>query len=165
MAKFHIPIDPNPQCFVQVGEIATRWSWVENQVSVLIRELLRLKKPEANLAIQNMMARTKLEVLSTLAQYAFTTNPLRDQIVSACCKMEKFSRYRNDVIHGLWVHRSPTDDRLAVVIRRNLKQKIDPKPDRTIVAELASKITSLREIQAEAQRLTDEVKNLKGNFD
>jgi hypothetical protein len=81
-AKFHIPIDPNVQCFAPLGEMIARWGWMENQLTVLIRELLRLKKPESNIAIHNLPTKRKIEVLNTLGLYQPEDDPLQDQIVT-----------------------------------------------------------------------------------
>jgi len=44
MAKYHIPLDLNPACFPELGELVARWCWIENQTGVLIRELVRAKR-------------------------------------------------------------------------------------------------------------------------
>lgn len=156
--KYHIPIDPNPDCFVQIGELATRWGWIENQNTVLIRLLLRMTKPESHMAIANMGIQAKLGVLRSLASYLFDGKPLRDEIKALAKQIQGFDEFRNDVIHGLWVHYPQGTKQLALLRRNSLEQKVDPQPDTDAVTQLATRIGELKKIQAEARRITDVLK-------
>jgi len=165
MAKFHIPIDPNPQCFAAVGELATRWGWIENQTGVLIRELLRIKRPAGHMAIGNMGIQPKTRVLASLAQYSLAKNKLGSEIIVLANRIQKFDKFRNDVIHGLWVHYPPGTTQLALLQRKNLQQQVEPHPDKDIITHLPRKIEELKKIQAEAQRITTALKALHGKFE
>ena len=165
MAKYDIPIDTIPDCFHLIGELATRWGWIENQTGVIIRELLHLKKPEGHMAIGNMGIQPKTRVIASLAQHLFKTNKLGAEISDLADAIQEFDKFRNDVIHGLWVYYPKGTKELALLRRKNLQQQVDPHPDKDAVKQLAPKIAKLREIQNEAQRITRAIKALRGKFE
>lgn len=165
MAKYHIPIDCDPKYFQSIGELVTRWGWIENQASVLVRVLLRLTKPEANMAIHNMAIKTKTRVIVSLAEYLFKTNKQLGQDLCALADdIQDFEAFRNDVIHGLWVYSPQKSTRVALLRRKSLEQRVNPHPDTGIGNEFPKKLEDLREIQNEAQRLTTALKGLRGHF-
>jgi hypothetical protein len=161
MAKFHIPIDPNPECFSSLGEVAARWGWIENQLSVLIRELMRLKKPESNIAIHSLPTQRKIEVLKTLGRYAYPDEPIGTEIVALGNALSSFNDFRNDVVHGLWVDWPTKGGQLALVRRVSLQQKVDPEADRDAPKQFKSRIEKLKELQETAQRITTALKGRK----
>ena len=164
MAKYHIPIDTVPDCFAHIGELATRWGWIENQTGVLIRELLRLTRPEGHMAIGNMGIQPKTRVLAALAEHLFKEKRLATDLVKLADAIQKYDTFRNDVIHGLWVYYPKNTKKLALLRRKNLQQQVDPFPDNGIVTELPSRIENLKKLQNEAQRLTDAIKSLHRKF-
>jgi len=163
--KYYIPIDANPACFPKIGELVVRWGWIENQTTVLIRELLRIKKPVGDMAIGNMGISPKTRVLRSLAQHAFATNSLGKEIAALADDIHEFDKFRNDVVHGLWVHSPKGTDELALLMRKSLQQKVDPHPDKDSLKRLPEQIAMLKSIQHEAQRLTRELKALRGKFE
>jgi hypothetical protein len=165
MNRYNIPIDPKPDCFPMIGELATRWGWIENQTGVIIRELLRIKKPAGHMAIGNMGIQPKTRVITSLAQHLFKVNKLGREIKSLADTIQEFDKFRNDVIHGLWVYYPENTKELALLKTKSLQQKVDPHPDKDAVNQLAPKIAELRQIQNEAQRITDAIKALRGKFE
>jgi len=147
-----------------IGELATRWGWIENQTGVIIRELLRIKKPAGHMAIGNMGIQPKTRVIKSLAEYLFETNPLGKEISNLADRIQKFDTFRNGVIHGLWVYYPVNTQELALLVTKSLQQKIDPQPDKNVLKELPLKISELRELQLEALRITDSIKALRGKF-
>jgi hypothetical protein len=165
MQKYHIPIDCEPTYFESIGELATRWGWIENQASVLIRVMLKLTRPESNMAIHSVGMNQKTRVIANLARHLFKTNKkLGEDLCVLAAEIQEFEKFRNDVIHGLWVHAPQTSKQVALLRRKSLEQRIDPHPDAGIATEFPSKLTKLKEMQYEAQRLTTALKHLKGKF-
>lgn len=165
MTKFHIPIDCEPIYFQSLGELATRWGWIENQASVLIRVMLQLTKPEGNMAIHSMGTNQKTRVIVSLAQHLFKTNKkLGEDLCALADEIQEFEKFRNDVIHGLWVHSPEKSKQVALLRRKSLEQRVDPHPDAGIATEFPKKLAKLKAMQNEAQRLTTELKNLRGKF-
>ncbi len=165
MVKYDIPIDPKPDCFILIGELATRWGWIENQTAVLIRELLRIKKPAGHMTVSIMSIRQKTRALSSLARHIFKNKKLATEIHNLAKAIQKYDEFRNDVIHGLRVYYPKGTTELALLRRDGLQQQIDPQPDKDAVKQLAPKIAKLLEIQNEAQRITHEIKALRGKFE
>lgn len=163
--KYHIPINPNPEHYQLVGELAVRWGWIENQTGVIIRELLRIRRPEGHMAIGNMGIQPKTRVLASLAKHAFRKNAIGKQLEKLADDIQGFDKFRNDVIHGLWVHAPRGTNNLALLRRKNLQQQVEPLPDRDALTQLTPKLSKLREIQNDAQRLTHELKTLRGKFE
>lgn len=160
--RYDIPIEPNPACFSRVGELVVRWGWIENQAGVLIRELLRLKKPEGFMAIVNLSIQAKCKVLISLGQHAVDKrDPTRSKrIVYAAKAMQAFDDFRNDIVHGLWVHAPEGSSNLALLQRKSLEQKVDPIADSGIMARLDAKLVQLRALQTDAQAITKDLKKL-----
>src|SRR5262245_54847637 len=138
---YHIPIDCEPTFFHSLGELATRWGWIENQASVLIRVMLKLTKPESNMAIHNMGTSQKTRVIVNLAQHLFQTNKeLGEELCALAGEIQEFEKFRNDVIHGLWVHAPETSKHVALLRRKSLEQRVNPEPDINIAAEFPRKL-------------------------
>jgi hypothetical protein len=166
VAKYHIPIDCEPTYFLQIGELLTRWGWIENQSSVLIRELLVVSKPESNMAIHNMALAAKTAVIRSLAEHLFKINAkMREDLKALAVDIKDFEDFRNNVVHGLWVYSPPKSKEVALLMRKSLEQRVDPHPDKDIANQFPTKLQKLRAIQNEAQRITDELKALRGKFE
>lgn len=164
MAKFHIPITVEGKYFSQVGELVTRWGWIENQSGVLIRELLRIKKPEGYMAIGNMGIQAKTRVIAALARHHFSGKQMEKDFENLTTAIQKFDDFRNNVVHGLWVYYPKDTTDHALVTRKKLQLEVDPTPDKDILTHLPRKIQQLLDIQNEAQRLTRAIKALRGKF-
>jgi hypothetical protein len=132
---------------------------------VIIRELLCIEKPEGLMAIGNMGIQAKVRVISSLAQYAFKVNELGPEIVALANAIQKFDKFRNDVIHGLWVHFPKGTNQLALLRRTGLQEQVKPRPDKDVITDLPVKILELQKIQNEAQRITVALKALRGKFE
>jgi hypothetical protein len=163
VAKYHIPIDPNPACFAQIGELAARWCWIENQTGVIIREMLRLTKPEGLMVIGHTGIQGKCGALLALAGHTLKGSDIGSEIKSLVKAIQNFDKFRNDVFHGLFVHYPPDTDQLALLRRESVQQKVDPVPDIYAIREFPSKIAELRATQVMAQRITDDLKKLLRN--
>ena len=164
MARYHIPIAVEGRYFAQIGELVTRWGWVENQSGVLIRELLRIKKPEGYMAIGNMGIQAKTRVIVALACHHFAGKQLATDFSKLASDIQKFDDFRNDVVHGLWVYFPKNSTEHALITRKRLQKEIDPTPEKDIIKHFSRKIAELVDIQNEAHRLTRAIKALRGKF-
>src|SRR5438105_4967430 len=57
----------NAEYYVAIGEICARWSWLEFQAGVIVREALRLTKPAGFAITGGMSMRSVSTVLVSLA--------------------------------------------------------------------------------------------------
>src|SRR5215203_5948234 len=99
--RYNIPRDPKPDCFALVGELITRWSWIDNQTTVILREILRLTKPESRMAIAGADAKVKIQIINALADVVQTQGlgtPLREW----CGRLDSLATFRNRIAHSLW---------------------------------------------------------------
>ena len=116
------------------------------------------------MAIMSMGIQVKLRVIANLAQHIFNGNKLGKEIENLVADIQCFDKFRNDVVHGLWVHYPIGTDKPALLRRKSLEQKVNPHPDGNVMKELPLKIAKLTKIQNETQRITVAIKALRGKF-
>ncbi len=102
----------------------------------------------------------KLGAIRSLAQHHYPDSALGTELVDLANKIQAFDKYRNNVVHGLWVYCPQKSEELALLSTEGLQELVDPRPDKGAVTELPERITKLCEIQLEALRLTDVIKAL-----
>ena len=116
------------------------------------------------MAIGNMGIQAKTRVIASLARHHFHGKALATDFVKLADAIQKFDDFRNDVVHGLWVYCPKDLTEHALVTRKKLQREVDPNADKDILNHLPRKIAELLDIQNEAQRLTREIKALRGKF-
>jgi hypothetical protein len=148
---------PTDYC-IALGQIASKWSWLENQLGVLIREGFGLDKKEGRVLLAGMAMKVKSPILRILALKWVGDATLRDELRKLAKDCIKQTNPRNDHIHGFWVHPVGHPDIIGLQIMESGEQRYLPDFKRVPLADLHKIVSDLKQIQIRAQLLTDKIK-------
>lgn len=141
-----------------IGEIASRWNWLEHQLGVLIREGFDLDKQEGRVLVTGMPLKVKTQILRVLALKWVTDLALRDELRRFAADCQKQSDPRSEFVHGLWVHPAVNAAQVGIMATRpgDSSQRAEFKP--VPLGELQKIAADLKALQERAQKLTIRMK-------
>ena len=148
--------------YVALGEIATLWSWLEHQIGVLIRLGFKLNKAEGRILTAGMAVHPKSQILAITASKFVEEEALRQSLLAFVKKIQGVANDRNRYVHGLWVETADARKEIGLFIAKSGEQRIEPDFDPVSIARIQKVVGELRELQQEAQRLTDRLKGKRG---
>jgi hypothetical protein len=141
-----------------IGEIASRWNWLEHQLGVLIREGFDLDKQEGRVLVTGMPLKAKTRILRVLALKWITDLTLRDDLRRFSADCEKQSDPRNEYVQGLWVRPAMDTAKLGLMVRKPGESSGNPEFKPVPIVEMRKIAADLKVLQERAQTLTIRMK-------
>jgi len=137
-----------------IGEIASRWNWLEHQLGVLIREGFDLDKQEGRTLVNGMTLKVKTQILRVLALKWVTDLELRDDLRRFAADCQKQSDPRSEYVHGLWVHPPADPARIGLMIGRPGEAPANAEFRPVQIADMRKIAADLKALQDRATKLT-----------
>lgn len=141
-----------------IGEIASRWNWLEHQLGVLIREGFDLDKQEGRALVNGMPLKAKTRILRVLALKWITNLALRDELRQFAADCQKQNDPRDEHVHGLWVHPATEPATVGLMVKKPGDGGGNPEFKPVPLGELRRIAAELKALQERAQKLTIRMK-------
>lgn len=134
----------------ELGRLVISFSQLEHAATMLIAEILELSQVAERALVRPMMIANKLALLRLLCkQHVKPKN--REAVVGWIERVAKASERRNDLAHGLYVHK----DRKAFILSFSGGHRLTGNPKRQSAKEIALLSLEVQDIRSEAQQLRD----------
>jgi hypothetical protein len=156
-----IPIDPPPEYFAAVGEVAVRWSRLEYQLGVLVRAGFKLGKDEQRTLIVGMDMTVLTAVLRAVAQGWISDKKVARDIKEFAAELADVRGKRGDYVHGLYGYWQGKPDKWFM-FKLKLRQRGNINADPISPADISAFAAKLRGLQMRAQELTRALKAVHG---
>lgn len=155
------PPDLPPEYYQAIGEVCSRWSWLERQLAVIAREALGLEKAEGFSVMAGMSMRTITAVLKGLAAGGFPKgHPGLSILVGEIgTALGNIGDMRNQYAHAIWAYENETNPRLGMLIFSKPEEKAEPRWADKPLSSIQADAKTLAELQAVTQQLTRDLKN------
>jgi hypothetical protein len=144
-----------------IGEICSRWSWLEFQCGVIAREVLRLDKAAGFALTGGMSMRSVSTVLIALSLGKFLDNypNLKGGLNSLGEKLYNIGDMRNEYAHGIWGYENQQNPNLGLWKFKRPEDRVSAKWINKPLAALQADAKKLKELQHKAQDLTWDLKD------
>ncbi len=149
-----------PEYYAAIGEICARWSWLEFQLGVIVRETLRLSKPAGFAVTGGMSMRSVSTVLKALSIGDLPKGhpELRKEIGALGKKLYDIGDLRNEYVHSLWGYEDQANTQLGIFKATRPEDRIERKWIHKPIAALEADVKTLSELQQRAQVVTTKLK-------
>jgi len=151
-------VDLPPAHAESVGQIAAKWTWLENQLGVLIREGFSLDKKEGRVLVGTMKLGVKVTILKIMALKWEQNVKFRDELRKFANDCLKQTDPRNDHVHGIWSHPAGEPNNIGLLVIDSGEQKYRPDFKPVPLSDLQKIVSDLKELQTRGQNLTDKIK-------
>jgi hypothetical protein len=156
--RLHPIIDLPPHYAAAIGQIAAKWTWLENQLGVLIREGFGLDKKEGRVLVGTTKLNVKVTILRIMALKWVPEAQFRNELRKFAKDCLDQTDPRNDHVHGLWVHPLGEPDNIGLQVMESGEQRHSPHFEPVPIANLVKVVDDLKALQSRAQFLTEKIK-------
>lgn len=152
------PRDLPNEYYAAIGEIAARWSWLEHQLHVIIRVILRLDKKQGRIVIVGMGVKPMASMIRGLALRWVSDARLKNDLRAFAKATLEFKPNRDDFIHGVYCYPEGKPDTICLYQMRSAEERIMPGMARLPIKTLQNAAYHLCQLQDVAQELTHRLK-------
>jgi hypothetical protein len=149
-----------------IGEICARWTWIEFQLGVIIREALRLTKPQGRAVTAGMSVPVQAKILIAIGLAGIKGADARDptlarEIGAFGEQLDNLRDMRNQYAHALFGYDPDTNSKLGIWKFKKPEWRIEPIWVHTTIQGIKNDAKILIGHQEKAQELTTRLKALK----
>ena len=144
-----------------IGDIITRWGYLQFQLGVIIRVALRLKKATGRVLTIGMEVGVLCGVLRTISKTDrwIKDKATRDQIKMLAKDIQIAVENRNNYAHGVFgVDTDKSPQRFSRLLVKQAEHRVSPKWEVITPDSLKEIALEARGLWVRAQELTDELK-------
>lgn len=161
MAKWTTyPQTIDKEYYAAIGEICQRWSWLEFQLGVIVRETLKISDAAGFSVTGGMSMRSVCGVLIALSLAGLPKGS--PKIIAAISdlanKLNSIGDMRNEYAHGVWSYENQNNPNLGIRKLSNAKHRPVFTWVNKPLKELVANAKILSDLQIEAQVITDALK-------
>lgn len=155
------PLELPPEYNAAIGEICSRWSWLEFQSGVIVREVLRLDKPAGFAITGGMSMRSVSTVLLALSLGKFLDQhpKLKADLGHLGKKLHNIGDLRNEYAHGIWGYENQKNPKLGLWKFRSPEDRVGKTWIHKPLSALLADAKTLKGLQEKAQDLTWDLKD------
>lgn len=148
-----------------IGEICSRWSWLEFQSGVIAREVLTLDKAAGFSLTGGMSMKSASTVLKALAlgKYLDKHLTLKERLGELGKKLYNLGDLRNEYAHGIWGYEKEGNPKLGLWKFKRPEDRVEPNWVNKPLTALRADADTLKALQKEAQLLTWDLKDALRN--
>lgn len=148
-----------------IGELVTRWSYIDFQLKVIVREGFNISHAAALTMLHGKDAVSLWPIINTLTEtdHWIRNEYLKSEIRDVAEQAKKKSVNRNDYAHGVFGfrHKAPNRGPLCRYLHRESHHKVQPEFVPISVADLKPLTEQARDIGILAQNATVHLKEWK----
>lgn len=148
-----------------IGEIVVRWSYIDFQLGVLLREGFNISRKTANALIVGMEIKVLCGVIRTLtlSDEWIKDKALREDIAALGRAVEKKKINRHNYAHGVFSFAMGPNDQLvfARYLLNDKGHRINPRSEKITWESLKELAEEARDLGIRAQDLTVKLKSWK----
>jgi hypothetical protein len=144
-----------------IGDIITRWGYLQFQLGVIIRVALRLKKATGRVLTIGMEVGVLCGVLRTISKTDrwIKDKTIRAQIKTLANDVQNAVENRNNYAHGVFgAYTDESPQRFARLLVRQAEHRVNPEWEVITPDSLKEIALEARGLWARAQELTDKLK-------
>lgn len=143
--------------YAAIGEIVSRFSWIEHQLHVLIREILGLDKKRGRIMLVGMGVKPKSAIIRALTTRWVPDHRLRGDLINLAKDAINFKGVRDQYAHGLYC-RIPRKRIIYLWDIWKANERIDPKARPLPLNVLRRQIADVKRLQRRAESITRRLK-------
>lgn len=153
-----IPLDLPPEYYASIGEIAARWSWMEWQLHVIIRVILKLDKKQGRILSIGMAVKPMANMIRGLSLRWVPDAKLKNDLQNFIKAVMKFKKTRDELVHGVYV--IPENEPMSICLYRirSAEERILPPAERIRADQIKAAASHLHDLQTQAVALTRRLK-------